>query len=55
MSTAGDRSAEMYSPLKKMCLSSHTHLHKEEARHDVGAGFLKASVWGKVPHGPPLR
>lgn len=51
MSTAGDQSAEM---LKKMCLNSHTHLHKEEAGHDVGAGFLKASVWRKVPHCPLL-
>lgn len=40
--------------LKKMCLNSHTHLHKEEAGHDVGAGFLKPSVCRKVPHCPLL-
>lgn len=31
-----------------------THLHKEEAGHDVGAGLLQALVFRKVPHRPPL-
>lgn len=32
----------------------NTHLHKEEAWHDVGAGLLQAFVIRKVPHHPPL-
>lgn len=30
-----------------------THLHKEEAWHDVGAGLLQASVIRKALHHPP--
>ncbi len=52
MSTTSDRCAVFRSLFNKICPS--THLHKEEAWHDVSAGLLQAAVVRKAPHRPPL-
>lgn len=52
MSITRDHGAAFWSLLNET--HPDTHLHKEEAGHDVGAGLLLAAVIGKAPHRPPL-